>query len=64
MGSCSAKVDLPNDLVLEISSSPDPAKKLLELNLHYGHYSRASQLKIDQLTASALAKSTADAPAS
>ena len=56
MGACSSKVHLSDSLVLEISVSPDPSKRLLELNLHYDHYDADSKLKIDQLTASELAK--------
>ena len=57
MGNCSAKIPLPDDLVLEITSnigSPDVTKKLLELNLHYKHYDKQARLKIDQLTAASL----------
>jgi hypothetical protein len=60
MGACSAKIPLPDDLVLEISSNlNDASKKLLELNLHYDHYDRQAQLKIDQLTAASLGVASA-----
>ena len=56
MGSCSAKLPISDDLVLEISTSPDASKKLLELNLYYSRYDRSAQLTIDQLTAAELSK--------
>lgn len=47
MGTCQTKLDL-GDFQLEASS--DPAKDLLNLQLHYNAYDGKSREKIDKLT--------------
>lgn len=58
MGSCNGKLHLTEDLVLSLTTSSDPTKELLQLNLFYNHYDRDSKLKIDQMTAQQIAKAS------
>ena len=58
MGNCSSRLHLPNDLILDLSSSLDK-NQLLMLNLQYNHYDRESKKVIDQLTSSAVNQNSA-----
>ncbi len=48
MGSCSTKLTLTEDIAVMVANDP---KGVLSLNLYYDAYDKASQKKIDNMTA-------------
>lgn len=50
MGSCHTKIPLTTNMILDIATSTDPTKTLLELNLHYADYDKYARKTIDELT--------------
>jgi len=55
MGSCSAKLQIDEDLAIILKANPNDAL-LLTLQLHYDSYDKKSQKIIDQVTQLAVSK--------